>query len=263
MIGSPARGAVRAVRVGLPRNGVDDAGDNGTPDGWWTAAAGRRPDRLRVAGRAGCRHGNRAALSLARPGRAARGRAGVAALVVRRRCRDGRLRRGAARRRAPRRNARCDGLCCGTGDAMGGAALGMATPAMWLAHSAAVLGTAWLLARGEAWLWRMADRVVRAATAKPTGRPVRRHTVRPSGRQDLRPADCASITGRSTGSACSREGASRRVVSIDGHTARHPGTHRASLSSSRIEHRYPTPPPPRPARTRAPARYGHRSTPPS
>lgn len=69
------------------------------------------------------------------------------------------------------------GCAAGTGGGMDGSALGMATPAMWLAHSAAVLGTAWLLARAEAWLWRMADRVVGAATAKPTGRLVRRRTV--------------------------------------------------------------------------------------
>jgi len=70
------------------------------------------------------------------------------------------------------------GCAAGTDNGMGGAALGMAAPAMWLAHSAAVLGTAWLLARGEAGLWRMADRVVSAATATPTGRPARPRTVR-------------------------------------------------------------------------------------
>ncbi|BAK34249.1 hypothetical protein MLP_12350 [Microlunatus phosphovorus NM-1] len=51
-----------------------------------------------------------------------------------------------------------------------------------------------------------------------------------------------------------------------------PELHRTALPSSRIEPRYPTPPRPaagggashrRPARTRAPARYGRRSTPPS
>ncbi len=56
-------------------------------------------------------------------------------------------------------------------------------------------------------------------------------------------------------------------------TARHPSTRRAALESSRIEPRYPTPPPPvrrrrrsaptRATRTRAPARYGRRSAPPS
>jgi hypothetical protein len=34
---------------------------------------------------------------------------------------------------------------------------------MWAAHAAATLATAWLLARGEAWLWRAAERVVVAA----------------------------------------------------------------------------------------------------
>jgi len=59
-------------------------------------------------------------------------------------------------------------------DGMGGVALGTAAPAMWLAHAAAVLVTAWLLARGEAWLWRMADLVVEAATATPSEPPARR-----------------------------------------------------------------------------------------
>lgn len=34
---------------------------------------------------------------------------------------------------------------------------------MWLGHAAAVLGTGWLLARGERWLWRVADRLARVA----------------------------------------------------------------------------------------------------
>jgi hypothetical protein len=34
---------------------------------------------------------------------------------------------------------------------------------MWAAHLVAVLLTAWLLARGEAWLWRAVDRVAAAA----------------------------------------------------------------------------------------------------
>ncbi len=71
------------------------------------------------------------------------------------------------------------GCVAGTGEGMGRAALGLAAPAMWLAHSAAVLATAWLLARGEAWLWRTADRVVSAATATPTDRSARRRAVRP------------------------------------------------------------------------------------
>ena len=68
------------------------------------------------------------------------------------------------------------GCAAGTGD--GSARMAALAPAMWLAHAAAVLGTAWLLARGEAWLWRMADEVVEAATAAPADRPAARRTVR-------------------------------------------------------------------------------------
>ena len=39
---------------------------------------------------------------------------------------------------------------------------------MWAAHAVATLATAWLLARGEAWLWRAAERVVVAAGLAPT-----------------------------------------------------------------------------------------------
>ena len=42
---------------------------------------------------------------------------------------------------------------------------------MWLAHAAAVVATAWVLTRGEAWLWRTAARAVEAATAAPRARP--------------------------------------------------------------------------------------------
>ncbi len=34
---------------------------------------------------------------------------------------------------------------------------------MWLGHAAALVATSWLLARGERWLWRVADRVARTA----------------------------------------------------------------------------------------------------
>lgn len=34
---------------------------------------------------------------------------------------------------------------------------------MWLGHAVAVVATAWLLARGEHWLWRVAARLVRLA----------------------------------------------------------------------------------------------------
>ncbi len=43
--------------------------------------------------------------------------------------------------------------------------------AMWGGHLLATLLTAALLARGEAWLWRAADRVVAVATAAPGPRP--------------------------------------------------------------------------------------------
>ena len=48
--------------------------------------------------------------------------------------------------------------------------MGYAWP-MFVGHAVAALGTAWLLARGEAWCWRLADRVVAAAYVSPTGRP--------------------------------------------------------------------------------------------
>ncbi len=40
-------------------------------------------------------------------------------------------------------------------------------------HLLAVLATAWLLARGEAWLWRSAGRIVRAALTRPSRRRAR------------------------------------------------------------------------------------------
>ena len=84
------------------------------------------------------------------------------------------------------------------GDGMGGVALGTAAPAMWSAHAAAVLGTAWLLARGEAWLWRMADLVVKSATATLSDRHARRRTPRhPVGRVfDLPTAPISSAAPR-------------------------------------------------------------------
>jgi len=41
---------------------------------------------------------------------------------------------------------------------------------MIIAHIAATVATAWLLGRGEAWLWRTAERAIRAALATLTGR---------------------------------------------------------------------------------------------
>ena len=52
---------------------------------------------------------------------------------------------------------------------------GTSTAASWpmvLGHALAVLATAWLLARGERWLWAVADRIHRYASSAPG--PVRR-----------------------------------------------------------------------------------------
>jgi hypothetical protein len=51
--------------------------------------------------------------------------------------------------------------------------MGYAWP-MFVGHGVATLGTAWLLARGEAWCWRLVERVVRAAYVAPAARPGRR-----------------------------------------------------------------------------------------
>jgi hypothetical protein len=51
--------------------------------------------------------------------------------------------------------------------------MGYAWP-MFVGHLVATLGTAWLLARGEAWCWRLVDRVAHAAYAAPAVRPGRR-----------------------------------------------------------------------------------------
>lgn len=48
------------------------------------------------------------------------------------------------------------GTVCGTGSA------GVAGGSMLLGHALAVLATAWLLARGERWLWSAVDRIHRA-----------------------------------------------------------------------------------------------------
>jgi hypothetical protein len=54
----------------------------------------------------------------------------------------------------------------------------MSGPSMWLAHLAAVAATAWLLSRGEAWLWRTAERIIRTATAAPSSTLVGQAPVR-------------------------------------------------------------------------------------
>ena len=51
--------------------------------------------------------------------------------------------------------------------------MGYAWP-MFVGHLVATLGTAWLLARGEAWCWRLVDRIAHAAYATPALRPGRR-----------------------------------------------------------------------------------------
>ena len=58
----------------------------------------------------------------------------------------------------------------GVGVVATGPAMDMPGPswAMWLAHAVATLATAWLLARGEAWLWRATERVVVAAGLRRT-----------------------------------------------------------------------------------------------
>ena len=70
-----------------------------------------------------------------------------------------------------------------------GAAMAVAAPTwlMWSAHLLATVATAWLLARGEAWLWRAVDRVGAAAglgrsTGVPAGRvaPARTPLVVPT-----------------------------------------------------------------------------------
>ena len=60
--------------------------------------------------------------------------------------------------------------CAATMHTMG-AGFPMSGGAMWLTHGVAVVLTAWLLARGEAWLWRTAAAIVEAATATLTTGP--------------------------------------------------------------------------------------------
>jgi hypothetical protein len=46
---------------------------------------------------------------------------------------------------------------------------------MWAAHLTATLVTAWVLARGETWLWRSAQRILQAANAAPVARCIPRN----------------------------------------------------------------------------------------
>ena len=47
---------------------------------------------------------------------------------------------------------------------------GITSGTMIIAHALATVATAWVLGRGEAWLWRTAERVIRAALGTLTGR---------------------------------------------------------------------------------------------
>lgn len=79
--------------------------------------------------------------------------------------------------------------------------------AMWAAHLLATALTAVLLARGESWWWRAADRVVAVASAapgsRPTVRPARVSAVSPFTRPALRLGGTASPRGPPLCGACS------------------------------------------------------------
>ncbi len=60
--------------------------------------------------------------------------------------------------------------------------MGTSSPLMVTSHLIATLATAWLLARGEGWLWGLGERAARAASAVPGRRPARRRGPRPSAR---------------------------------------------------------------------------------
>ena len=67
----------------------------------------------------------------------------------------------------------------GSGEPAAGGAGSVTGPGllMWAAHTVAVVLTAVLLARGEAWLWQIADRLHAVAHAAPACRARRRRTV--------------------------------------------------------------------------------------
>lgn len=77
---------------------------------------------------------------------------------------------------------------------------------MWAGHLLATVLTAALLARGETWLWRAADRVVAAATAAPGSRPATRLArtapARPLARPALRDSGAAGPRGPPPSCAC-------------------------------------------------------------
>ena len=65
------------------------------------------------------------------------------------------------------------GGCLLPGDAMTGMASGPgATSAMLVGHLLAVVATAWLLAGGEAWVWGLAERLIRSTVVAVSALPV-------------------------------------------------------------------------------------------
>jgi hypothetical protein len=69
---------------------------------------------------------------------------------------------------------------CAPGAGMPADGSGAPSWAMWATHLAATVLTAWLLARGEAWLWRVADRIIAAAASPGPLRADRPAVVLPS-----------------------------------------------------------------------------------
>jgi hypothetical protein len=61
------------------------------------------------------------------------------------------------------------GSACGMHGAMPMTDAGTTSWSMIIAHALATAATAWLLGRGEAWLWRTAERVIRAALGTLAG----------------------------------------------------------------------------------------------
>ena len=62
------------------------------------------------------------------------------------------------------------GAACGMHGTMPTTDAGTTSWAMIIAHTAATVATAWLLGRGEAWLWRTAEHAIRAALGSLTRR---------------------------------------------------------------------------------------------
>ena len=78
----------------------------------------------------------------------------------------------------PALHAGTDAVVCHTGLAAAHAGAGLSQPMslqMWSGHVVATVLTAWLLSRGEAVLWRLAERIVSAVGAVagtwPAGQP--------------------------------------------------------------------------------------------